>query len=360
MVRFYNLSTNTTRTNLSVLTLEDRATPATLEGAGPEPLSLASRFAVASNVGETSAVNVYESQTNALLTTITPFGREFTQGVNVAVGDVTGDGIDDLVIAAAAGRARVQVYDGNGFVKISEFDAFSATSPGGAFVAIGDITGDGRADLVLGAGQGNRSQVKIVRGQDLASPAPKFSANFFAFNMDYTGGVRVAVGDVNGDGIGDLVTAPGVGDTANVKLFTTSGKWGDAPFTRWNASRVSEFGVGRSSSREQSGVFVALGDYNGDGKADLAVSRETGGRAVVTIYNAGNPRQILTTIDGISSGRQVGLPVTLRDLNRDGQAELIVSSNEPGTPVKVVSQNTSANRLFMAFAPTEQSGIFVG
>ena len=70
------------------------------------------RFAVGSQAGQPASVTVYDTATNGRVQTITPFGAGYTGGVNVATGDLTGDGIDDVVAATASGTPRIQVYDG--------------------------------------------------------------------------------------------------------------------------------------------------------------------------------------------------------------------------------------------------------
>jgi hypothetical protein len=155
----------------------------------------------------------------------------FRGGVRVALGDVNGDGVPDLVVGAGfGGGPRVAVYDGAGAVAapsappklLPDFFAFEDTLRNGAYVAAGDLNGDGFADLVFGGGPGGGPRVlawdggRLLRsgGQDLGE-----LANFFAFDPSLRGGVRVTVGDVNGDGWGDLVVAPGPGGGGPIVAF---------------------------------------------------------------------------------------------------------------------------------------------
>jgi FG-GAP repeat len=76
------------------------------------------------------------------------------------------------------------------------------------------VNGDGKADIITGAGPGAGPHVKAFDGATNAT-----LASFFAFDAGFNGGVRVAAGDVTGDGIDDLIVAAGPGGGPHVKAF---------------------------------------------------------------------------------------------------------------------------------------------
>ena len=79
-------------------------------------------------------------------------------------------------------------------------------------MAAGDVNGDGHADIITGAGAGGGPHVSVFSGTDLS-----ILASFFAYDPAFTGGVTVAAGDVNGDGLADIVTGAGAGGGPHVE-----------------------------------------------------------------------------------------------------------------------------------------------
>ncbi|MFL5341532.1 MAG: SdrD B-like domain-containing protein [Gemmataceae bacterium] len=173
----------------------------------------------------------------------------FTKGVNVAAGDVNGDGRADLILGAmAGGTPEVRVLNVAGGMQVMQsFNAYAAGFSGGVSVAAADVDGDGRADIITGAGAGGGPEVRVVRGTDLAA-----LADFFAYESTFTGGVRVGAADLTGDGRAEVFTAPGSG-SPRVRLFQ---------------------GVGGSFSREYPGADVtSLGGLTiGGGAPPIAVA----------------------------------------------------------------------------------------
>src|SRR5262249_33658508 len=135
------------------------------------------------------------------------FDKNFTGGVRVGVGDVNGDGFPDIVCAAGPGGGpNVTVVSGLDGSQIYNFFAFDINFTGGCFGAAGDVNGDGFAHIIVGADAGGGPNVFVLSGKNRT---PLLS--YFPYNLNFTGGVRVAAGDVNGAGRAAIITGAGLG-----------------------------------------------------------------------------------------------------------------------------------------------------
>jgi uncharacterized delta-60 repeat protein len=167
----------------------------------------------------------------------------FRGGARAAVGDVNHDGTPDLLVAAGfLGGPRVALFDGKTIFSsptrlVNDFFAFPGTDAvnlrNGVFAALGDVNGDGFADLIFGGGPGGAPRVFILSGQmvsgvDVAGAQASPLANFFVGgNSVHRGGIRVAAVNADGDAFADLVLGSGEGDPATVRIdlgknFTSS------------------------------------------------------------------------------------------------------------------------------------------
>src|SRR5262249_23659912 len=129
--------------------------------------------------GGPGVVRVFDLSTNGELATFQPYGAGYTGGVNVAVGDVNNDGYIDLVTGAANGNPHVKVYNGITLFKgtfaanpdgalLAGFFPYALNFNVGSFVAVGDVNGDGYGDIATGASPGN-PHVQLFGGGSIAN-----------------------------------------------------------------------------------------------------------------------------------------------------------------------------------------------
>jgi hypothetical protein len=143
---------------------------------------------------------------------------------------------------------------------------------------------------------------------------------FFAGRQSTRLGVRVAAGDVDGDGRAEIATAGGPGAGSTIAIFHADG------------TRVARL---RPSLRARHGLFIAMDDLNGDKLADLAI----GGDAVVVALGADGTR--LGAFRPFGEGAHGrGLRVAIADITADGNPEIEVSRRRRGASLRAFTAGT--------------------
>lgn len=208
----------------------------------------------------------------------------FTGAVRTATADVTGDGVPDFVGGAGPGGGpHVVVIDGVSRQQVVSLFAFEDTFAGGVFVAAADLDGDGFAEVVVTPDRGGGPVVAVYSGLYLTAGRSGDAAEttrFFGIDDPaFRGGARAAVGDMTGDGRADLAVAAGFGGGPRVALFEGASLLGATIPTRLRADFFA-FSPGL-----RNGVYVAVGDVNGDGFGDLAIGAGPGGGPRVRVEN---------------------------------------------------------------------------
>ena len=137
-------------------------------------------------------IRVLSGSDGSMLSEFLAFDAGFLGGVSVATGDVTGDGMAEVIVAADAGAGpHVKVFTvspGQPARQIGSFWAFDPAFAGGVWVAAADFDGDGRDDVIASAGPGAGPHVKVFDGRDLAAFAPRELASFWAGDVEHRGG----------------------------------------------------------------------------------------------------------------------------------------------------------------------------
>jgi hypothetical protein len=300
-------------------------------------------FAAGAGEGSAPVVTVFNPD-GTVKTTFDAYDPSFTGGVRVAVGDVTGDGVPDIVTGAGpTGGPQVNVFDGVTGQLVRAFFAYDSAFTGGVNVAVGDVNGDGRADVITGAGPGGGPHVQVfdgVTGQVLRS--------FFAYDAAFTGGVSVAAGDVNGDGFTDVITGAGPSGGPHVQAF--SGKDGTVlqSFFAYDAAFTG-------------GVNVAADDTNGDGVADIVTAPAGSGGPHVKVFS-GDDGALLQSFFATDPAFLGGIRVGAVDLNNDGRADLVLATGSGRAPqVQALDAVTLAQiESVAALNPALLGGVYVG
>jgi len=296
----------------------------------------------AASSGGSSTVTLHDPVTGAETGTAIPF-LGFSGPIKVISGDFNNDGIDEIVAGAGFGGGPViAILDSQTGEVMKAFFAFDPSFTGGVFVAVEDLNGDGVLDIIAGAGPTGGPEVRIFDSRTL-----NVLRSFYAYDQSFTGGVSVATIDFNHDGILDLVTGAGPGAAPHVKVF--DGANGDI-LSQWYAYPVSFTG----------GVFVAAGDIGNDGTIEVVTGAGSGGAPVVAVWDP-NTGALLAQFMAYAEDFTGGVRVGVSDGNFDGILDLVTGAGTGGGPEVKGFSFPTLDLLFSFFSsdPTNTGGVFV-
>jgi peptidylprolyl isomerase len=283
----------------------------------------------AGRVGEIRVFKVQASGGSTVLTELTayrttPFGSGYTGGVEIACGDVDGNGREDIVAAMSRGAGTVNVFRSVAAVDPVEnspyrtLTPFASTFNGGASVAVADLgtfsggklvdgtAPDNKVEILVGSGAGMPATVKAYD----VSATPRVIGAIAAFPATVQGGVSVTSGRVNADAIDDIVVSAGRGGGGVTKVYE-----GQAA-AAGRSTQLIQFAAFAGLAKPNAPAFSAAVDSDGDGQVDryLVTQGDAGGTAGISkASTAGVRAATFTTVTGplrIASARSFFREVT--------------------------------------------------
>lgn len=233
--------------------------------------------------------------------------------------------------ADAGGGPRVRVFHSARGTEFADFMAYSQDFRGGVRVAVGDVDGDGALDVICAPGPGAPSQVRIFSGRDMS-----LIREFLAFDGNYQQGVWVAAGDFTRNGRTEVVCGADRGGLPIVRVF-------DAV----TAQRLAEFAAYEAPFR--GGVRVAVGDINGDGVPDIVTAPGPGRQALIRVFDGRNPNNVISQFDAYAPGWGGGAFVATADINANRRSEILTGADAGGGPNAKLFNGLTGQLLFDFF-----------
>ncbi len=275
-------------------------------------------YAFTTGAGPQAVVQLMDGRNGAIMVGQTVIFQGFTGGLFLAAADIDHDGRAELVVSADAGAGphiqTFRVADGGLQLQSSFFAFDNPAFRGGARVAAGDLDHDGFADVVVTTGGQALGRVAIYSGSDLRNGvATRLTSDFIAFEGLWSG-LNAAVGDLDGDGFGELAITPDRGP-AHVKVWsgrTISGSRGTPPSDLPLVGSFYAF-----TPTDPSGARVAIRDTDGNGRGELVAASANRTNSIARVFNfeqmvAGGaaaptalPFGTPTTYDGLYAGLSV-------------------------------------------------------
>lgn len=273
------------------------------------------------------------------------FGSTFTGGVRVASADVTGDGYPDILAAPGrGGLPYVNVFEGHTLRLVRQFQVFGLAFTGGVNLAVGNVLGavGSPAEVLVAADRGGQPFVNVLDSQTGA-----LLRSFLGYGETFTGGVRVSTGDLDGNGVAEVLVAPQAGGAPFVNVFNAE-----------TQALLRQFQVYGDSFT--GGLFVAAGRLNATAGDDLIVGPDRGGVPYVNLFD-GTTGALLRQDRVYAETFLGGVRVGAADYNADGIADLVVGPGAGTQPrVRVLRGDSGAELAsFLAFDPAVVGGVFV-
>lgn len=280
------------------------------------------------------------------LTSFYAYSRKFKGGVNLAAADFDRDKKYEIVVAPQSGRRQVKIYKYNSkkkkFSLFKKIKAYGKKFKGGINLAIGDVNNDGKNDLIVSPRSYATKKTKVkVYIYNANQKKFQLLKSFHPYPKKFKGGIKVEVGDVNGDQQKELVVVPSMYFSPLMKIYQYS-------TTKKKMKLQGKFYVFKKNYKN--GVNLALGDVNNDGKDEMVVWANSLYKPVVRVLSYKNKKKIeKKTFRVYKKTYKDGIELELADVNDDGLKEIVVAPKSGAAKVKIYRASGKKVKLLKSF-----------
>ena len=258
-------------------------------------------------------------------------------GINVAIGDLDGDYNPEIIVSKRqGGDSRVKIFDLSGKDQKLDFLTFSAKFKGGVSLAVADLEGDGRDEILAVPRSSGSAQVRIFgqRGGKIELINP----GFYAFEKGFKGGVSLAAGDLDGDGMKEIITAPLSEKGPEIRIFSLQDK----------KYKLKTSGIMAYGAKFKGGVELGSGDVDGDGISEVISAPAANGGPQVRIFKfAAGKSSLLNQFFIFNKKLRIGFSLSSADIDGNGSDDIVAGIGSGGSNVRMLDQK--AKRIFPEF-----------
>lgn len=306
---------------------------------------------VAPNSGLGPDIRAYEIN-GTFVAQIMAYQSSFRGGVNIIAADLDSDGQEEIIAAPeGAGGPNIRAYrlvEGQ-FKLLTWFMAYQSNFTGGVNLTSGDIDGDSQREIIIAPaalGGPNIRAYKFMQGEF------NLLDWFMAYQEEFIGGVNLITADLDGDLKDELITAPQKDGGPNVRVYKFIAN--NFQLLDWSMVYPESF---------RAGVNLASGDLDGDDKEELIVAAKQS-PSQVKVYNFTKNQLVLSGwFDPYNSQFTGGINVVANDIDNDSQAEIITAPAEGHPNIRIYNfnnQEISLSSWFWGFEKNFQGGVNLG
>ncbi len=298
------------------------------------PFTLGSIIVVTPRVGDVGLVRVFTPEGKEI-SSFYPYGKTYKGGIVSALGDIDGDGIAELLlIKQGVTNGEIRIYDST-LKLVRSFLPFASNYRGEVSMTIADLDGDQKSEIVVASRTRTSPQVKIF------DPQARLVGQFLAFPKQERLSLRLGSVDFGKDGKREIVVSTLRKGNEELIIMNSRGE------------KVTSYTYPTQSSTP----YVVQGiDLTGDGEEELALGYGQGVDPYVKIINMRG--QELTKWFAFPPSFKGGIVMGSIDINNDGKPELVVGAENKGGPmVRVLNSDGSLVRQWWGYASSLRHGI---
>ncbi len=304
---------------------------------------------VAPNTGGPPLVKIFD-KAGKLKWQFYAYSQTMTCGLNLAVGDLGSDGIDEIAVAPGKGcEPLVKIFSYQGYL-INQFYAYEKKFRGGVTIALGNADNSGSSEVIVAPASSGGPNVRIfsyVNGQYVQR-----IANFLAYDAKFRGGTSLAIGDLDGNRTTEILTVPALAGGPHVRIFTYTNR----------RFRPSILGFLAYDAKFRGGVSIATGDFNRDKQKEIIVAPASRGTPLVRVLARESNGKISVVNNGFfafNRSHRGGVSIAAGDVDYNGKDEIVTAVHSGDQALVRIFRNDGKKILYewTAFPKEMQFGV---